>query len=143
MIKNYTMPIQKILTLLFISLLFSACQGQSSSDIDATDTATLKSKSAIYQRVDNATFKEKMQEEHVVILDVRTKGETDRGVIGDATLIDFRSNDFQSRLAELPRDKTYLLYCQSGGRSARAAKLMQEMGFAEIYELERGYGNWE
>ena len=97
----------------------------------------------VYQRVDNATFKSKMEEEGVVILDVRTPGETARGVIDGAIQIDFRSANFKEELAKLDREKTYLVYCQSGGRSARAAKTMQGLGFSSIYELKTGYGGWK
>lgn len=134
------MTIKTLVLLAIIALLFFACQNKGSS---ASEGANAAAKKLIYERVDNATFKSKLAQEDAIILDVRTKRETDQGVIGDATLIDFRSPDFAAKVAELPRDKTYLLYCQSGGRSAKAAKMMQGMGFEEIYELKNGYGSWK
>ncbi|VAV83833.1 hypothetical protein MNBD_BACTEROID02-1730, partial [hydrothermal vent metagenome] len=35
------------------------------------------------------------------------------------------------------------LYCRSGGRSRKAAKILAEMGFKEIYDLKGGYMAWE
>lgn len=121
-------------------LVFTACAGQESTSGDetmATETAT------IYQRVDQETFRAKLADPNVVLLDVRTPGETDRGMIDGAVLINYNSPDFNKKIAALDKEKTYLVYCQSGGRSGKACNLMQGMGFKEIYELETGYGSWE
>lgn len=123
----------KNVLLFSILLICAACNSQ-----DAVSNPD-----AIYERVDNATFKTKMSEPNTVLLDVRTPAETNKGVIGDAVLIDYRAADFKEKIAALDRDKTYLVYCQSGGRSARTAKIMQELGFNTIYELATGYGRWE
>ena len=39
--------------------------------------------------------------------------------------------------------KRYVLYCASGGRSALAAKTMQDMGYTDVAHLEPGFGGWE
>lgn len=123
--------------LVCFSLLLSGCNGQSEGTMQTNEVAS------VYERVDNATFKAKMNDDNVVILDVRTPAETNRGTIEGAQLIDYRAADFKDQIAALDRDKTYLVYCQSGGRSASAAKMMQDMGFKEIYELKTGYGGWQ
>ncbi len=43
---------------------------------------------------------------------------------------------------ELPRDKDLLLYCRSGGRSARAATALAQVGFRRLYNLEGGINAW-
>ena len=125
-------------TLLFALLLLAgtACTSQ---EVATEDTATTSS-TAIYERVDNETFQAKLGDPNVVLLDVRTPGETDRGVIDGAVLIDYRSADFKEKVAALDKEKTYLVYCQGGGRSAKACSMMQGLGFKEIYELKTGYG---
>jgi len=35
-------------------------------------------------------------------------------------------------------DKPVVLYCQSGGRSARAAKFLKQNGFEKVYSLDGG-----
>lgn len=94
----------------------------------------------------NATqFKTKidqLNQEEVVILDVRTKPEFDRGHLENAQLLNFYSSDFPNQLASLPKSKTYLLYCHSGGRSAVALKLMQQFGFNQVHHLEKGIVEW-
>ena len=39
--------------------------------------------------------------------------------------------------------RRYVLYCASGGRSALAAKTMQDMGYGNVAHLEPGFGGWE
>lgn len=95
-----------------------------------------------YENIDVSTFKSKMQDPNTVVLDVRTPAETDRGIIDGALIIDIRDPDFASKISDLDKEKTYLVYCQSGGRSARACEMMSEMGFADLYNLENGYSAW-
>ena len=35
-----------------------------------------------------------------------------------------------------------MVYCAAGGRSNAAATLLEELGFAEVYELEGGFTRW-
>ena len=39
--------------------------------------------------------------------------------------------------------KRYVLYCAMGGRSALAAKTMQDMGYTDVAHLEPGFDGWE
>ena len=72
-------------------------------------------------------------------LDVRTPEETSTGIINGALKIDYRSEDFKEKLAKLDKSQGYIVYCKSGGRSAKSAQIMQQMGFSSIYNLEGGY----
>lgn len=132
---------------LIILFALTACQGQSSTSTatESSSTATSSAKEKmIYERLSNAEFRALLEsDEDIVLLDVRTPAETARGVIATARQIDYQAADFKDQIAALDRDKTYLVYCQSGGRSARAANLMQELGFPTIYELKNGYSRWE
>ena len=78
-----------------------------------------------------------------VIMDVRTPDEFAAGHIAGARPLDFNAPDFADRVKELPRDKTYLVYCRSGNRSAKAVKLMQEAGFTNLIDLGGGMLDWE
>jgi rhodanese-related sulfurtransferase len=80
---------------------------------------------------------------HFIILDVRTDGEYTEGHIEGALNIDYKSSDFSKRLEELDKDDTYLLYCASGGRSAKALEIMRELGFMNIYHLYKGFMSWQ
>ncbi len=79
----------------------------------------------------------------LVVIDVRTPREFAGGHIFGAANLDLYAPDLRARLASLPRDVAYLIYCRSGHRSAVAARVMQELGFALIFELEGGILAWE
>lgn len=78
-----------------------------------------------------------------VVLDVRTKKEYSEGRIPGSVLIDFNADDFEQQVARLDKSKTYLVHCAVGGRSARACKKMDKLGFQKLYNLEGGMGAWE
>lgn len=132
--------LNKMKNLLLFTLLLLAGSSCTSQEVPPTETKTAETgKVSIYQRLDNESFKAKLNDPNTVLLDVRTPGETDRGVIDGAVLLDYRSSDFKEKVAALDKDKTYLVYCQSGGRSGKACTMMQKMGFGELYELKTGY----
>lgn len=76
---------------------------------------------------------------NIKLLDVRTPKETSMGIINGALEIDFRAKDFKEKVNKLDRSESYVVYCKSGGRSSKAADIMQQMGFSSIYNLEGGY----
>ena len=43
----------------------------------------------------------------------------------------------------LSPDRRLILYCGSGGRSALAAKTLQEMGYADVASLAGGFAAWK
>ena len=95
-----------------------------------------------YTDLDVAAFKAKMADDNVVVLDVRTPAETDRGIIEGAVLIDINGPEFAEKVSQLDKDATYLVYCKSGGRSVRACNAMAEEGFGDLYNLLGGYEAW-
>jgi len=77
-----------------------------------------------------------------VVLDIRTPDEYNGGHLADAVLIDFYEPDFRDMISELDRDKDYVMYCRSGNRSAEAAKIMRELGFTSVDEVDGGIVAW-
>lgn len=77
------------------------------------------------------------------IIDVRTPGEFAEGHVEDAIIIDFYSESFRSDINALDKNKTYLIYCQSGNRSGKALKIMEELGFTEVYNISGGILEWK
>ncbi len=81
--------------------------------------------------------------EDVVILDVRTDPEVANGTIEGAIQIDFRADNFREEVAKLDTSKTYVVYCQRGGRSAAASEIMsEELGFDNVNNLLGGYSEY-
>ena len=77
-----------------------------------------------------------------VILDVRTPEEFAEGHIENAVNIDFYADAFPDELDGLDRNRTYLIYCRSGGRSGSTTKMMKELGFKDVYNMEGGINSW-
>jgi len=75
----------------------------------------------------------------VILLDVRTPKEVAGGKIPNAKEIDYRSNDFEEKIAKLDKNKSYVIYCKSGGRSSKVLAIMKEKEFKECYNLVGGY----
>ena len=86
-------------------------------------------------------FEEQCQGENVQILDVRTPGEYAAGHLNDAVNIDFFAEGFEERIKELPKDKTYMVYCKSGGRSGKTAAMMTKAGY-DVYDMAGGFTRW-
>ena len=96
-----------------------------------------------FRSVDVAEFESAMADENFVVLDVRTPEEHAEGHIqGTDFNIDVLSEGFTAEaLAVLPKDKSVALYCRSGNRSKRAAKILAENGY-DVLELATGYNGW-
>ncbi len=79
----------------------------------------------------------------LVLLDVRTPEEIADGYISGTDLfIDVSGTAFQNEIQRLDPKKTYVVYCRSGARSARAAEQMVKSGFVQVYTMDGGIGAW-
>ena len=66
------------------------------------------------------------------VLDVRTPVEFLTGHLAQAKNLNVNGDDFPQEIAKLDTSKTYVLYCHSGKRSAKALGLMQQHGFHHL-----------
>ena len=78
----------------------------------------------------------------VVLVDVRTPEEYASGHIDGAININIFDQNFKQELEKLDKSQAVSVYCKVGGRSAKAANIMKEMGFEEVYDLDGGIRNW-
>lgn len=117
------------LLLVILSLVGAACSGSDT----ATDGVRL---------VDADTAAAAVDEAGTVILDIRTPEEYSEARLDGAVNIDFYAAEFADEIAALPRDASYVMYCRSGNRSSEAAKLMKELGFEDVAELDGGILSW-
>jgi rhodanese-related sulfurtransferase len=78
-----------------------------------------------------------------VVIDVRTPAEFAKGHIPGAINLDFNAPDFQKKVAELDKSKTYLMHCAHGVRGAKACTVMDKMAFTNLVHLEPGLSAWE
>ena len=85
---------------------------------------------------------EKMKSGDVLIVDVRDPTEvqqTDRikaAVNVSRGMLEFRADpDSQYHNPAFQKDKTVLLHCASGGRSALVGKTLQDMGYTAVFNI--------
>ncbi|MEM1084294.1 MAG: rhodanese-like domain-containing protein [Verrucomicrobiota bacterium] len=87
---------------------------------------------------------EKLIEKKVQVLDVRTEEEWSAGHLEGAVRVDVLEDDFAEKVVEaVDPKKPVLVYCRSGGRSARAAKQLEKLGFVRISDLDGGITAWK
>lgn len=70
-----------------------------------------------------------------VIIDVRTPQEYAEKHLEGAQLLDVTSGELAAALPTLDAEAEYLVYCQSGNRSAQATAMLQEAGFEHVTDL--------
>jgi len=74
------------------------------------------------------------------LIDVREPFEYEIARIDGAKLIPL--GEIAERVNELQRERPIVVHCHSGQRSARAVRLLQQRGFANLYNLEGGIDAW-
>jgi len=86
---------------------------------------------------------------NVVIVDVRDSAERESaGMIPNSIhaprgMLEFHADpECPAHLPALDPGKRLVLYCGTGGRSALAAKTLQDMGFEDVLSLAGGYAAW-
>lgn len=95
---------------------------------------------ASYSNITRDEFLSLKDQPNTVVLDVRTKMEWNMGHVAGATLIDINSGDFDAKIDQLDKSKTYLVYCRSGNRSSTAANIMIKKGFTDVKNVRSGQG---
>lgn len=100
------------------------------------------SKAKKYEDLPAGAFHDLMIQPNTVVLDVRTAGEFAGGKLRGARNIDIMSSNFVSQIKNLPKDKTYLIYCRSGNRSGQACAILSEEGFENVKNLAGGIMRW-
>src|SRR6476646_3738354 len=88
-------------------------------------------------------FEKLWRDKKGAVLDVRTAKEFEAGHIPGAVNIDVNSPEFDKKVAQLDKDKTYLVHCASGVRSVRACEKMNRMDFKQLINLQGGIKAWE
>ena len=96
-----------------------------------------------YSQIAQEKAKQMMDEQEVLILDVREQSEFDSGHIANAVLLPLGSITAETAAAVIPaKDTVVLVYCRSGNRSKTASKALVELGYTNIYEFG-GINTWE
>ncbi|CAA9383780.1 MAG: Sulfur carrier protein adenylyltransferase [uncultured Rubrobacteraceae bacterium] len=85
-------------------------------------------------------LKQKMDDgEPINVLDVREPHEYEVANIG-VRLVPL--GELPRRLAEFDQSENFAIHCKTGGRSAKAVKLLQDAGFENVYNVKGGITAW-
>lgn len=123
----------KTIICLFLSILFfTSCKSKQESNQNEESFKNLTVEEVIILLEANPD---------IIVIDVRTPDEiAQTGAIENSINIDFKASDFKEKISILDKDKEYILFCKSGNRSGQASKIMAEMGFSNINNLNNaGY----
>ncbi|MDP8957728.1 MAG: molybdopterin-synthase adenylyltransferase MoeB [Actinomycetota bacterium] len=82
-------------------------------------------------------------EDHPVIIDVREPDEFEQGALPGARLVPRGTLEGAIGRHVLDRQSSVVLYCAGGGRSALAAKTLQDLGYGNVASLAGGFTQWK
>jgi rhodanese-related sulfurtransferase len=102
----------------------------------------LEAANAAVPRVTPAQAREMMAKGNALVVDVRDASEVAAsGKVAGAVhvsrgMLEFRADpELPSHDKNFAKDKTVILYCGSGGRSALSGKLLKDLGYEHVYNL--------
>lgn len=92
------------------------------------------------KEIDAKSLKTKLDaKEDIFLLDVREPFEREICSIGGELI---PVAQVASRLEEIPKDRTIVVYCRSGGRSRRVTESLKAKGFEQVLNLSGGILGW-
>ena len=85
----------------------------------------------------------KMNDDNILVLDVREPHEFTKSHIEDAVNIPL--GKLEEKLGGLEKHKTHKIIatCQTGARSASACKSLTKAGFTQVFNMQGGMQSWE
>jgi rhodanese-related sulfurtransferase len=102
----------------------------------------LEAANAAVPRVTPAQARDMIAKGNALVVDVRDAPEVEKsGKIKGAVhvsrgMLEFRADpDSPYHDKNFAKDKTVILYCASGGRSALAAKALKDLGYNQVYNV--------
>ena len=119
--------------ILLFSLLISSCN---SNEIDPNSIPVN------VLDVENHQMAKLLIDNPGVLLDIRTPEEVSEGYLENASFINFYDEDFIEKADWIKKKQPIYIYCHAGGRSSKAAEMLLELGFREVYNLVGGYSKW-
>jgi len=102
----------------------------------------MEAANAAVPKITPAQAREMIAKGNTLVLDVRDAPELEKsGKIAGAVhhsrgMLEFRADpESPSFDKNFAKDKTIIVYCASGGRSALAGKLLKDMGYGQVHNL--------
>jgi len=108
----------------------------------------MEAANAAVPKITPAQAREMMGKDNVLVVDVRDGTEVAQtGKVAGAVhvprgMLEFRADpESPYHDKNFSKDKTVILYCASGGRSALSGKLLKDFGYDKVYNLG-GFKDW-
>jgi rhodanese-related sulfurtransferase len=108
----------------------------------------MEAANAAVPKITPAQAREMISKGNTLVVDVRDAPEVEKsGKIAGAVnvsrgMLEFRADpESPYHDKNFSRDKTLILYCASGGRSALSGKVLKDMGYTEVYNVG-GFKDW-
>lgn len=76
------------------------------------------------------------------LIDVRTKEEFKDGHLKNADNLNLLDGSFEEAIKGFDKNKSIYVYCAAGGRSGKAANILESKGFMHIVDMKGGYNSW-
>ncbi|HEY6650203.1 MAG TPA: rhodanese-like domain-containing protein [Mycobacterium sp.] len=96
----------------------------------------------VVPKISPAQAQELIAKGNALVVDVRDAPEVEQsGKVAGAVhvsrgMLEFRADpESPYHDAQFAKDKTVILYCASGGRSALSGQALKELGYAEVYNM--------
>jgi rhodanese-related sulfurtransferase len=103
---------------------------------------------AVVPRISPAQAQELIAKGNTLVVDVRDAPELEKtGKVAGAVhvprgMLEFRADpESPYHDQNFAKDKTVIVYCASGGRSALSGQALKELGYEEVYNLG-AFGDW-
>ena len=93
-----------------------------------------------YVVVDTNSAVSLMDDDELIVLDVRNEKERSTGFINDD--INIPMGELKSKLDTLDKEKNILVYCKNGTRSDHIASLLCKNEFKNVHHLKGGFNAW-
>ena len=131
---------KKIYIVTLLSMILISCTSTSQEKNNLQEQEIIKIQRLIIGPED---FLKKLEsEDSPQLIDVRTPQEFKTGSILNAKNLNILDGTLENKLGDLDKTKPIYVYCAKGGRSNKAANLLEKQGFTTIIDLKGGYSDY-
>ena len=125
---------KKLIAIFICFFLVVGCDSNNANnDLNSADSNNTSVQD--YSIIDVVSAHDIIENEDVVIIDVRSKNEYNTGYIENAINIPVDSIQYKIGNIVPDKDKKILLYCRSGARAQEAAKKLASLGYSNVYSF--------
>ena len=133
----------KISAVVVIFLLFLVIRYEYNESIKQIPSSAVKeNKESLFDGLTSNELSRLIANKHkLILIDVRSAGEFDRGHIPGAISIPF--SEIKSKINQYDKKESIILYCESGPWSRAAYKDLKNLGFENLRILINGIVGWK